>query len=86
MHRDLLAVNSELERAIEDISQLLVVMAVLRHDAAFFQQHARHHNLLPDDELPLQQRIEFFERDGVPGNVLQRSGGGGVSDHRAFSA
>ncbi len=47
------------------------MVAVLGDDAAFLQQHARQHNFLADDELALQQRIEIFERDRVPGDVLQ---------------
>jgi hypothetical protein len=68
---DFLPVNPELESAIEDVCQLLVVVAVLGNDAAFFQQHPRHHDFLSDYELTLQERVEFFERNGVPGDVLQ---------------
>ncbi len=49
-------------------------MAVLGDDAAFFQEHAGQHNFLADDELALQERVEVFERDGVPGNVLEHDG------------
>ena len=71
VHHDLLAVDPELQRAIEDVGELLVVMAVHRDDAAFLQQHPRHHDLLADHKLALQQRVQFFERDRMPRNVLQ---------------
>jgi hypothetical protein len=54
---DFFAVDPELQCAIKDVGELLVVMAVLGHDASFFQEHARQHNLLPDDELPLKKGI-----------------------------
>ena len=59
---DFPAVDPEFQRPVQDVSELFVVVAVLGDDAAFFQQHSRHHNLLTNDELPLQERIQFFER------------------------
>src|SRR5260370_21743231 len=50
---DLPAVNPELQRTFEDVSQLLVVMTVLGNDAAFLQQHARQHDLLANYKLTL---------------------------------
>jgi len=47
------------------------VVAVLGDDTALFQEHARQHNFLADDELALQQRVQIFQRNGVPGNILQ---------------
>ena len=53
------------------ISELLVVMAVQRDDTAFFHQDARHHNVVPYDKLALQQRVQIFQLDRRPGNILQ---------------
>ena len=72
MHDDLFSVDPEFQSAIEDVSELLVVVAVLGNDAAFFEQHARQHNFLANDELPMQERFQFFERDSVPRDILQR--------------
>src|SRR5260370_13109199 len=60
MDHDLLAVNPELQRTVEDVSQLLVVMAVLRDNASFLQQHARQHDFLANHKLTLQERLEIF--------------------------
>ena len=68
---DFFAVDPELERAFENVGELLVVVAVLGDDAAFLQQHASQHDFLADDELALQERVKVFERDGAPGDVLR---------------
>jgi hypothetical protein len=67
---DFLTVDPELQRSVENVSELFVMVAVLGNDATFFKEHARQHNFLADDELPSQQWIQIFERNGVPGNVL----------------
>ena len=54
---DLFAIDPELQRPIEDVSQLLVVMAVFGNDASLFQEHAGQHDFLADNELTLQQRV-----------------------------
>jgi hypothetical protein len=53
-------------------------VAVLGNDATFSQQHAGQHNFLANDELPLQHWVQFFERDGMPRDVLQWSLNGRV--------
>ena len=58
-----------------NVGQLLVVMAVLRDDASLLQQHARQHDFLSDHELPLQKRIQVFQRNRMPRNVLQAAAG-----------
>src|SRR5712672_1838431 len=45
-------------------------MTMLGNDAALLQKHASQHYFLTNHELPLQQRVQFFERNGMPGNVL----------------
>jgi hypothetical protein len=71
VHHNFLAVDPELQRTIENVGELLIMMAMLGHDAALFQQHASYHNLLTDHELPLQQRVQIFQRNRVPRDVLQ---------------
>jgi len=79
VHNDFAAIDPELESAFENVGELLVVVAVLGDDASFFEQHARQHNVLAYHELALQQRVEVFERNGVPRNVLQRGFGNRAS-------
>jgi hypothetical protein len=50
---DLLAVNPELQRSIQNVGELFVMVAVLGNNAALFQQHTREHNFLANHELPL---------------------------------
>ena len=54
MDNNFTAVDPELQRTIQYVRQLLVVMAVLGDDASLFKQDARHHNFLADHELALQ--------------------------------
>ena len=84
---DHFSVDPELERSFQDVGQLLVGVAVLRHDAAFFQQHARQHDFLPYYELTLQQRRQILKQNAAPRNVLQdgwlpRAPGDGVFQPR----
>src|SRR3984957_15141419 len=57
IHHDFFAVNPELERSFENECQLLVGMAVLRHNASFFQQHASQHDVLSHNEVQTEQWI-----------------------------
>src|SRR5882762_2926047 len=66
-------IDPELQRALEDVGQLLVVVAVLGHDAALLQQYPRNHDFLADHKLPLEQRVQVFQLDGTPGNMLRLS-------------
>src|SRR3989454_7555136 len=71
VHHDFFAVNPEFQRTFQNISNLLVVMAVLGNDAAPLEEDACQHDVLPDDKLPLQQGIQVFKFHGAPGNVLE---------------
>ena len=55
--RDFLPADPELYRTIERVGKLLVMMAVLGNDAAFFKENARRHDFLADHELALQKRV-----------------------------
>src|SRR5271155_4953282 len=50
---DFFAIDPKLQRPFQNIGNLLVVVAVFGHDASFFQQDARHHDILTHDELTL---------------------------------
>ncbi len=71
MHYDFLPVDPELQRPIQNVGDLLVVVAVFGDDATLFQEHARDHYFLANDKLALQQGIQIFERNRVPRNILQ---------------
>ncbi len=51
---DLLAVDPELQGTFQDVSELLVVMAVLRNNASSFKQDPGQHDVPAYDELALQ--------------------------------
>jgi hypothetical protein len=65
------AVDPELQRTLENISDLLVLVAMQRNNAALLHQHSSHHDVLPDDQLPLQQRIQAFQLDCAPREMFQ---------------
>ncbi len=69
---DDLAVDPEFQSAFEDVGDLLVLMAVLGNDAAFFEQDAGEHHIFADHEVTLEERVQILERDGLPGDVLER--------------
>ena len=71
VHHDLFAVNPELQCAFQNIGELLVVMTVQRDDAALLHQDPRHHDVVTHHKLALQQRVQVFQIDRMPGNVFQ---------------
>jgi hypothetical protein len=71
IHHDFFAIDPKLQRAFQDVRDLLVMMAVFRHDASLLRQNARHHNVQADDHLPLQERIQIFEFHAIPRDVLE---------------
>src|SRR5215831_11938959 len=54
---NLFAIDIKLQRAFDDVGQLLVLMAMQRYDASLLEEHASEHNFLTEYELPLQQRV-----------------------------
>ena len=86
VHHDFLIIDPELECALDDVRQLLVVMRVLRDDTSFLEQHACQHDFLADHKLALQQRVQVFQRNRVPWNVLQTGRGRRVFADRALGA
>jgi len=71
VHDDLFAIDPEFQRAFQDVSDLLIVMAVLGHDASLLEQDASEHDVLPDHEVAAKQWVQSFDFDGTPGNVAQ---------------
>jgi hypothetical protein len=82
---NLLAVNPKLQRPVENVCKLFVVVAVLGNNAPFLKKHSREHNFLTDYKLPLQQRVQIFERNRVPGNELQLRLSGSMLGNGAMS-
>src|SRR5713101_1998984 len=47
-HYDLLAVDGKLQRALEDVGDLLIVMMMQRHVRALLQKYPRKHDFVAD--------------------------------------
>ena len=83
MDYDLFAIDPKLQRALKNIRDLLIVMAVERHETSLLHQHARDHDVVAHYELAGEQRVQRLDRDRVPWNVFQlrltsAPGGNGV--------
>src|SRR6266702_736708 len=72
---DLSAVDGELQRAFENVSELLVDMAVLGNDASLLEKHAREHEAFSGHDLSIEKRVEDFEFNVIPADVLEVSHG-----------
>src|SRR5208283_5566141 len=71
IHHNLFAIDPEFQRAFQDVSDLLVVMAVLRNDASLLEQDASEHDVLPDHEVAAKQGVQNFDFDRTPRDVTQ---------------
>src|SRR6516165_3140229 len=71
VHHYFLVVNPELQRAFQDVGDLLVYVTVQRDNAALFQQYAGHHQVLPHHKLTIEKWIEFLQLNILPANVFQ---------------
>ena len=81
VHNDFFAVDPELQRTFQDVGDLLVDVAVLGHDATLLQQDTCQHNVLADDELALEKRIQVFQLDRAPWDVPEDSWRGRLLSH-----
>lgn len=72
-HNDFFAINPELQRALQNVRQLLVVMAMLGYDTTFLQQHTCEHKLLAGDELTIEKGIQVFGFNFLPAQVFQHA-------------
>ena len=61
--------EQEAELALEDVGQLLVLVRVLRDDAALVEEDLRQHHPLGRDQLPRQVRLQLLLRHVVPAVV-----------------
>jgi hypothetical protein len=66
-----LSVDSELQRAFQDVGDLFIVVMMQGHVPAFLYQHASEHDLVADDHFAIDQRVKFFALDFVPRNVFE---------------
>ena len=72
-HGDFLAVDQELERALQHVGHLLALVRVHRHERSLLQVDLRQHLALAADDLPGDHLGDLFERDFVP--AVQSNGG-----------
>ena len=72
-HGDFLAVDQELERALQHVGHLLALVRVHRHERSLLQVDLRQHLALAGDDLAGDHLGDLFERDFVP--AMQSNGG-----------
>ena len=65
-HDNLLAFDFKLQRAFENIGDLLALMPVLRHHGALGEKDLRHHRLVAGDDLPRDGFAQDFLFHFVP--------------------
>jgi hypothetical protein len=69
-HHDFLGLvlaNPEMQRALDDVCELFVVMLMARHDAALLQIDVRQHHPIARDQPPRERAVHFLLGHGVPG-------------------
>lgn len=59
------------QRTLENAGNLLVLVAVTRHNSAFAQHNAREHGALAINELAIDARVEVFYRNRIEARVLK---------------
>src|SRR5437867_3490666 len=74
-HHDLvgLLADEELQRAFQDVGELLVVVRVLRDDTTLLEVHVRQHDLVAGDQATRQPLVQFLAGDLVPAIPFCRS-------------
>ena len=70
-----LGLEDELQRALEDVADLFVVVMMQGDDRSLFEQDAGDHDIGPDEELAADEGIELLDRDVVPVGVRELVGG-----------
>jgi hypothetical protein len=60
----------------QDVGELLVVVVVQRHVAAFLDEHPGDHDLLPVHHFAVDQRVQVLALDVLPGDVFRCGAGG----------
>ena len=61
----------EAQGAFQDVSDLLILMAVLRHQCAAPKRQARQHGAFSVHKLAIDRWIQVIDRNGVETRVLQ---------------
>ena len=67
---DATVAHGEAEGAFEDVRDLLVLVAVLRHEGAFAENDAGEHGALTINELAVDEGIQMLNRQAVKTDVL----------------
>lgn len=70
-HDQFLSRDDEFQRAIQDIGDLLIVMAMLRYDRSSAQNDSREHAALPGNKLAVDQWIQVLDRHVLQADMLQ---------------
>ncbi|MEA2261143.1 MAG: hypothetical protein QOJ51_3968 [Acidobacteriaceae bacterium] len=70
-HDMLLAFYDEFQGALEDVGDLLILVAMHRHDAASPENQPGEHALFARNELSIEQRIEVLHRHVLKSDVLE---------------
>src|SRR5829696_3598072 len=65
-NRDLLAVDQELEGALQHVGHLLALVGVHRHERTLLEVDLREHLPLPGDDLAGDHFRHFFQRYFIP--------------------
>src|SRR5689334_1342780 len=71
MDDNLLASNPEFQGAFQNVGDLFVFVAMLRHDATLFQKNAGEHDLVARNHLSIQERIQLLEFYIFPRRMFQ---------------
>jgi hypothetical protein len=69
-HDDFLAFDLELQRAFEDVGDLLAVMMMFGHHRILLQKYLRDHGLVAGDDLARDHVAHDFERYRFPTDVF----------------
>ncbi len=69
-HDDLFSIDRKLQRAIQDVRHLLIVMLMHGDVGSLFQEHARKHQFVAHDHFAVDQVVQFFAFHFVPRDVF----------------
>ena len=69
-NHDFFAVDPELQGAGEYHAELLIHVTMHGHDTTFSEEKTRQHDVLANDELPLEKRIDYLALYLIPHPML----------------
>jgi len=67
---DLFPFDGKPHRTGQNLTDLFIVVAVLRNGAPLLHQYARHHDFVSHHKLAVKQRIDGFNGQFTPTNML----------------